>query len=387
MRCRLSSSVCALLLACSDDGSAKSETDAARSRQDGGTSPRDAGESEQLDGGNGLTQRDAGPHARADGSAQPAGDAGEDPVTAPTAARYFAEGAFMYQRIDGAPLDPDSKKITAWLQGAGGFGTGRMQIDFSIEVLDAVSGTPRRAFEQTGDFYTPDCDPAPFPVPVGGALEGEPGYACTGDGDCHLIVVDRAAQRLYEMWRANIVGGTFHGGCAAIWDMSRVYGAEGRGEQCSSADAAGFPIAPLLFSAGEVAAGSIDHAIRFILPNARMREKTYQHPANHAGGPSGPVDAPIYGSRWRLRADYDIASLPTEGARVVARALQRYGMALADGGNIALTAQSDRFTSEKWQGLLGPRDLAALQPSDFEIVQTGEPIALTFACERTQVGD
>ncbi|HEY6876845.1 MAG TPA: hypothetical protein VI299_02455, partial [Polyangiales bacterium] len=194
-----------------------------------------------------------------------------------------------------------------------------------------------------------------------------------------------AEKRLYEMWRANIMGNTFRGGCAAIWDTSRVYGPEGRGEQCTSADAGGFPIAPLLFSADEVAAGNIDHAIRFILPNARMRAKTYQHPGTHAGGPSGPADAPIYGSRWRLKSSFNLASLPNDGARTVARALQQYGMVLADGGNIALTAQSDRFTTAKWDGLLDSRDLVSIQPTDFEVVQTGEPIALTFDCQRTPI--
>lgn len=308
-------------------------------------------------------------------------------VGAPSTGRYFPEGAFMYQSIEGAPLDPDSTRVTSWLRDNGGWGTGRMRIDFSIEVLTATSDTARRSFQPTDEFYSPDCDPAPIPIPVGGALEGESGYACTSDGDCHLIVVDRVAQRLYEMWRANIVGSSFTGGCAALWDMTRVYGPEGRGEQCSSADAAGFPIAPLLFSADEVASGAIEHAIRFILPNARMRAKSYQHPANHAGGPSGPADAPIYGSRWRLKPSFDLASLPNEGARVVARALQRYGMVLADGGNIALTAQSDRFTTRKWAGLLGSADLQAIAPTDFEIVQTGEPIALTYDCARTPVAN
>jgi serine/threonine-protein kinase len=329
--------------------------------------------------------------ARATDDASRTNDAGSPPndaaVAAPRVGRYFPEGAFMYQPVDSAPLDPDSARVTGWLRDNGGFGTGRMRIDFSIEVLTAAAGTMRRSFERTSEFYTPDCDPAPIPVPAGGALEGESGYACSNDGDCHLIVVDRAQQRLYEMWRANIVGTSFSGGCAAIWDMTRVYGPEGRGDQCSSADAAGFPIAPLLFSADELAVGQIDHAIRFILPNERMRARTYQRPATHAGGPSGPADAPIYGSRWRLKASFNLASLPNEGARVVARALQRYGMVLADGGNIALTAQSDRFTTNKWMGRLGSNDLQLLQPSDFEIVQTGEPIALTFDCKRSPIAN
>jgi hypothetical protein len=362
MRALRSLATCLFLFACASDDPSVAGTDGGELAQN--------------------VRRDGSTTASGDaGTMQPAVDAG--PATAPTAARYFPADAFMYQRVDGAALDPDSTTITTWLQNNGGWGTGTMKIDFSIEVLAATSGTPRKAFVKSEDFYDPDCDFVPFPVPVGGALEGESSYACEGDGDCHLIVVDRVENRLFEMWRANIVGSTFHGGCAAVWDMTRVYGDGNRGEQCTSADAAGFPIAPLLFSADEVAAGSIDHAIRFILPNARMRAKTYQHPGSHAGGPSGPTSAPIYGSRWRLKSSFDLAKLPSAGARVVARALQQYGMALADGGNIALTGQSDRFTTKKWSGLLAASDLTMLEPTDFEIVQTGEPIPLTFDCTRT----
>lgn len=372
------------LFACGSDhpGGGASGTDSgalANNRSDGSVAaPNDASSTQQpkTDGGQNPPKTDGG-------SVSPAVDAG--PATAPTSARYFPAGAFMYQRVDGAPLDPDSSTITTWLQNNGGWGTGSMRIDFSIEVLAATASTPRQSFVKTEDFYDPDCDFLPFPIPAGGALEGESGYACAGDGDCHLIVVDRSENRLYEMWRANLVGSTWNGGCAVVWDMTRVYGDGNRGEQCTSADAAGFPIAPLLFSADEVAAGSVDHAIRFILPNARMRAKTYQHPGSHAGGPSGPTDAPIYGSRWRLKSSFDLSKLPNAGARVVARALQQYGMALADGGNIALTGQSDRFTTKKWSGLLGPGDLTMLKPTDFEVVQTGEPIPLTFDCTRTPI--
>jgi serine/threonine-protein kinase len=62
--------------------------------------------------------------------------------------------------------------------------------------------------------------------------------------------------------------------------------------------------------------------------------------------------------------------------------MQRYGMLLADGGQIALTAQSDRFTQARWGGLLGPRDLEALQPRDFEMVEGGPRIPLTLDCVR-----
>jgi len=288
------------------------------------------------------------------------------------------------QDVSAAPLDPRSAAVIAWLNQAGGFGLGRMQIDFSIEVLDADAQTPFLAFQPTDDFYEPDCDRVPVPVPGGGALEGESGYACLSDGDCHLIVWHHPTQTLYEMWRADIRGPVFNGGCLAVWDLARPYGPTGRGAQCTSADAAGFPIAPLLFDADEVASGEIRHAIRFILPNARIRNRSYVAPATHAtGAATGGSDAPSYGARLRLRADYPVQALPTEGARVVARALQRYGMMLADGGNVALTARSDRFTPHKWSGLLGSRDLQAIGLTDFQLLDSGAATAWNGDCIRT----
>ena len=296
---------------------------------------------------------------------------------------YFPPGAVWYQDISQAPLDAQSSQVIQWLQNAGGWGTGILRIDYSIEVLHAAPNTPFRSFTRTSDFYDPDCDYTEVPIPPGGAIEGESGYQCVSDGDCHLLVEHRASGTLYEMWRANIVGGTFFGGCLVRWDMNRVYGPSGRGENCTSADAAGYPIAPLLFTADEVAAGSINHAIRFILPNARIRRGVYLHPATHStSAASGGSNAPPYGTRLRLRANFPLSSLPNEGARVVARAMQKYGILLSDGGNIALTAQSDRFTTAKWDGLLGTRDLASILVSDFEMVDGGARIPYTGDCVR-----
>jgi hypothetical protein len=296
--------------------------------------------------------------------------------------RFFPASAPWYQDVTSAPLDRESAAVIAYLDRVG-WGLGRMQIDFAIEVVEAPAGTPLQAFRPTEDHFRPDCDLDPVPVPPGGALEDETGYECTSDGDCHLIVVDRTRQRLFEMWRADIRGGRFNGGCLAVWDMTRVYPPSGRGEQCTSADAAGYPIAPLLFTADEVAGGVVDHAIRFILPNARIRRGEYLHPATH-GTPatSGPPDAPPYGTRLRLRSDFPLDRLPNAGARTVARAMQKYGMFLADGGNVALTARSDRFTRAKWAGLLGSRDLDTIRPGDFQMIEGGPRIPLTLDCVR-----
>jgi hypothetical protein len=279
---------------------------------------------------------------------------------------------------------PSSKAITGWLDSHGGWGYGELRIDFSIEVLSADAAAPMVDFVPTDEFYSPDCDNVPMPMPAGGAIEAESGYACESDGDCHLVVVHKPTNTLYEMWRANLVGGTFYGGCAAKWDLTKAYGENLRGEGCTSADGGGFPIAPMLFSADEVAKGEITHAIRFILPNARIREMVYVHPGTHSTfSTSGGPDAPPYGVRMRLRADFPLDSLPTEGARVVARGLQKFGMFLADGGNIALTGRSDRFTEHKWADVgVDAKSLNAIQVTDMEVVDMGEPITWDGECKR-----
>jgi serine/threonine-protein kinase len=304
-------------------------------------------------------------------------------TTPPGVGPYFTVPMFFNTDVSHAPKAANSDSLIATLRSEGGWGNNNtMQVDYEIDVLTADNSTPMRSFTTTGDFFSPDCDHVPMPVPAGGNIEGNSGYACSTNGDCHLIVYNRDTHDLYEMWRANITGSTFYGGCLAVWHGAHTYTTAGRGLQCTSADAAGFPIAPLLFTADEVAAGHIDHAIRFILPNDRTR-RGFVPPATHGTSTSGGTNAPYYGVHLRLRADYPINSLPTEGARVVARAMQKYGMYHADGGNIALTAQSDRHTVHKWAGLLGSHDLAALKIDDFEVIDHGAPISLSDDCVRT----
>jgi serine/threonine-protein kinase len=297
------------------------------------------------------------------------------------------------QRIDQAPLDNESADIIAYLQ-TNHTDSQRFRMDgpsdvagntYGITILHADEATPHRAFTPTGDHYDPDCDTSPVPIPAGGAIEGEDGMTCDGGGDCHLIVFDAAQCRLYEMWRADVEAGRFDGGCLAVWDLTRTYQETLRGDCCTSADAAGLPIAAHMFGPDDIAAGEIQHAIRFILPNAHMRERIYVRPATHStGATSGPATAPPYGARLRLRADFDLSRL-NAAAQVVAVALQRYGMILSDGGNITFTALNDRFTEHTWAEVgLGPNDLTDLEWTDFEVVELGTRYTWDGSCSCTR---
>src|SRR5215831_963323 len=120
----------------------------------------------------------------------PPGDDGPPPMGA--SGPYFETPMFFNRDVTGVAKATDSDAIIASLRAAGGWGNGDvMQIDFSIDVLAADATTPHLDFTPTSDWGAPDCDLGPVPVPPGGDVEGETGYACTGNGDCHLLVFDK----------------------------------------------------------------------------------------------------------------------------------------------------------------------------------------------------
>jgi hypothetical protein len=213
----------------------------------------------------------------------------------------FPPATVWYQRAEALPVHPDSKRVIGWMSRRGNSFAphGEFRIDLSLRVLQAKEDTAMRSFRKTKDFFADECDEVPVPLPEGGTVEGNPTYRCGDDGDCHLIVIHRQQRRLYEMWRASIssgnaAGGTFSGGCLVVWNLDRTYGWEagrmapaammGRGRDCTSADAAGLPIAPLLFTPVELERGHIGHALRFVLPNRNIRHRAYTAPATHATG-------------------------------------------------------------------------------------------------------
>jgi hypothetical protein len=99
------------------------------------------------------------------------------------------------------------------------------------------------------------------------------------------------------------------------------------------------------------------------------------YPASHGSTAGRSANGLPYGGRLRLKASVSAADarFKTPGAKAIVAALRTYGMILADGGNIPLVAESDQVykdadPTQTWDGILGPRDLFGLLPSDFEVV-------------------
>lgn len=334
------------------------------------------------------------------------------PVVAEPLPRFVASSVFT-QNISAAPLHPQSASMISTLDGLGGWGFGRFQIDFSFHVVHADPGAPTRTIVEHSSwgYFSPDCDPVgtAIPVPPGAAIEGETDLTCDNlNNDCHLLVVQ--GNTLYEAYGATEASASeIETVCLAVWHLDAEYPEELRGDHCTSADAAGFPISPLLFNADDLAlqlaidptgGGDLGHAIRFILPNDHMANdpayggvggRLYVRPATHAGGPSGPSGSVPYGVRMRLRADFpDTGYNPA--ARVLLNTFKRYGIVLSDGGSVALTGQSDAFTTTKWADLSinehvfwDTNGAAAIEVTDFEVIDTGPPIGETWDCVRTTI--
>jgi hypothetical protein len=197
------------------------------------------------------------------------------------------------------------------------FGSGRYQgSPIGIPVTTVPAGQPgvRVSFQ-----YKSESDPGPYPIPRGVAVEG--------GGDRHVILYDPARCRSYELYAASpAAGGTWRAGSGAVYDLrsNRL-----RPAGWTSADAAGLPILAGLVRYGEVAAGHIDHAIRITVPRTRA---AYVWPARHQASAATDPALPPMGLRLRLKAGVNLSGLPAQ-ARVVARAMQRYGVIIADNGS------------------------------------------------------
>ena len=200
--------------------------------------------------------------------------------------------------------------------GAGQWNGGPIGIPYTT-----VPGTQPRVPVSFG--YADESDPGPYPVPPNAPIEG----GSSSSGDRHVLVVDRDACRLWELYSAypQNGGASWTAGSGATWSLTsnamRPLG-------WTSGDAAGLPILPGLVRYDEVAAGEIDHVIRFTAPRTAG---AYVWPASHKAQTGGASDPPM-GAWLRLKASYDISGYSAHN-QVILRALKKHGMVLADNGS------------------------------------------------------
>jgi hypothetical protein len=205
--------------------------------------------------------------------------------------------------------------------------------------------------------YASESDGHYYPVPRHASIEG----GAHSSGDRHVILLDRSTCTDYELFaaRPHDHGRRWSAGSGAIFNLRSDHL---RPAGWTSADAAGLPILPGLARYSEVAAGAIHHALRFTSPCTGPH---YVYPARHEAASCSASYAPPMGLRVRLKASVDISSLPYQ-ARVVAAALKRYGLILADNGSPwYISGAPDRHWNNDTL-----HELGRLTGSDFEVVDT-----------------
>ncbi|MEP6573025.1 MAG: hypothetical protein ABJD11_10030 [Gemmatimonadota bacterium] len=260
--------------------------------------------------------------------------------------------------VDQLPVDPNSDAIIASIGT-----TGPLHPDFGADYNGGPFGIPYVVVDSTTTSvpvtfqYASESDPGPYPIPSGAPIEG----GASSSGDRHVLVVDRDAWKLYELYSAYLGRGGWTAGSGAIFDFNSD---ALRPAGWTSADAAGLPIFPGLVRYDEVVGqGVIRHALRFTVVHSRHG---YLAPATHYASSDTSALRPPMGMRVRLKSGFDLSSYPPS-ARVVLQALKTYGMIVADNGsNWYLSGTADA----RWDDA-ELNTLKQVKGSDFEVVQMG----------------
>ncbi|HUI82624.1 MAG TPA: hypothetical protein VL240_00275 [Candidatus Binatia bacterium] len=239
----------------------------------------------------------------------------------------FPASSLWNTNIASAPVDPNSAAIISFI----GSST-PLHADFGAGLYDGQSmGIPyyvvpgnQPPVNINYTAYGDESDPGPMPIPFNAPIEG---YPNPGNGDRHVLVIDKGNCWLYELYGAYLLNpGLWNAGSGAVWDLTAN---EQRPYTWTSADAAGLPIFPGLVRYDEVASGHINHAIRMTL---HYSKQAFTPPASHwAANSSNQYAAPM-GMRLRLKASFDISGYPPDD-QVILTALKQYGMIMADNGS------------------------------------------------------
>ncbi|MEQ1474344.1 MAG: hypothetical protein ABLQ96_10995, partial [Candidatus Acidiferrum sp.] len=269
----------------------------------------------------------------------------------------FPAGNAWNQNISSAAVDPNSNSLINFIGTTIGihadFGSGQYN-GGSIGIPYSVVGAGQAPVNVTFNAYGNESDPGPMPIPANAQIEGAP-----NPGDQHVLVLDNTSCFLYELFGASVnTNGTWNAASAAIWDLQNY---NQRPLTWTSADAAGLPIFPGLTRYDEVAAGAIRHALRFTLQHSRA---AYVLPATHWAANSTNASAAPMGMRLRLKSSFNTSTF-SPANQVILKALQQYGMIMADNGSSMFLGGAP---DARWDN----NDLHALggvKASDFEVVK------------------
>jgi hypothetical protein len=277
----------------------------------------------------------------------------------PACGQFFAPDSVWNQPLSpDAPLDAASDTLTATLRDDvhrgynGGLPPDINTTAYSAPIYTVLADQPRVSVtldKPTGQAS--DLARAFTSVPV-------PDDARPAAGtDAHMAVWQPATDTLWEFWRMVRRDDGWHAGWGGRQtNVSRSSGVYVAPVANWGATATSLSLAGGLITVAELRRGRIDHALAISLPEIRGGE--FSLPAQRTDGRTSSSSAIPEGARFRVdpTLDLDRMSMPPV-VRLLARAAQRYGMIVRDGGaSISLYAEDPGPSGENpYPRLFGDR--------------------------------
>jgi hypothetical protein len=263
------------------------------------------------------------------------------PVAVASRLPRFSASSFWYQAVPAnAPLHPSSATLVAnfdrqWRQYYANVGINTTT--YSPPVFVASATTPLRLVRlwdcQGKGYLDPALSAQLAAVPV-------PADAAPSAGtDSEMVISQPSTNSIWELWRARKAA---DGIWEACWGgkLANVSASQGLFAVPFGTTATGLSLTGGLIAPEELAAGRIGHALAVSL--VELRSKVFSWPAGRTDGTVDAVSAIMEGQRFRLDPTIDVNALPITGtAKVVAKALQTYGMVVRDrAGAVSLYAEN-----------------------------------------------
>jgi hypothetical protein len=281
--------------------------------------------------------------------------------SAPINCQIFPSDNIWNTPVDELPVHPLSDDYIATIGEDVGmhpdFGSGfwpedsESPIGIPYTVVDASQEMVEINYTDYGD----ESDDGPMPIPADALIEGGE----DGDGDRHVLVVDDENCMLYELYYSFPTDEGWDASSGAVYDLNDHLL---RPLYWTSADAAGLPIFPGLVRYEEVAAGEINHAIRFTVEET---QRAFIWPARHYASDIEDAEYPPMGLRLRLRSDFDISGFSSD-AQVILQAMKTYGIILADNGSSMFFSGSP---DPRWDNDTLVPEFRDVTAGDFEAVE------------------
>ncbi len=243
--------------------------------------------------------------------------------------QFDPSSPFNMKIIDNPKIDPNSAEIIDLLArnqaGEHGFIIGVEGWTYPIYFPDA--NTPTYDVILTEQYNDND---TLFNVPIPENAVPDP------QDDGHLVIIDLDNRMEYDMWQARKVGDSWE----ASWGNAISLDSDGIYKYGFSARGSGFAASLGLVWPEEIANGAIPHALFFSIDDFAVKGGGPVRPATESDGVSDEQYALPEGGRIQLDPSLDLDSLGlTQAEKVIAKAMQEYGMILGDrGGGIQLYA-------------------------------------------------